>query len=58
MASQAAVITLRHVEGLEIAELADRLGITANNARVRLFRAYEKLRAHPRVRTALGLDEE
>ncbi|MFN3169000.1 MAG: RNA polymerase sigma factor [Phycisphaeraceae bacterium] len=55
--SQAAVITLRHVEGLEIAELADRLGITANNARVRLFRAYEKLRANPRVRAALGLDE-
>ena len=56
-ASQAAVINLRHVEGLEIAELADRLDITANNARVRLFRAYEKLRANPTVRTALGLDE-
>ena len=56
--SQAAVITLRHVEGLEIAELADRLNITANNARVRLFRAYEKLRANPSVRTALGLDEK
>jgi len=56
--SQAAVITLRHVEGLEIAELAERLNITANNARVRLFRAYEKLRASPAVRTALGLDEE
>ncbi|MEM1354775.1 MAG: sigma-70 family RNA polymerase sigma factor [Planctomycetota bacterium] len=56
-ASQAAVINLRHVEGLEIAELADRLDITANNARVRLFRAYEKLRANPVVRTALGLDE-
>jgi RNA polymerase sigma-70 factor (ECF subfamily) len=55
-ASQAAVITLRHVEGLEIAELADRLDITANNARVRLFRAYEKLRANPAVRTALGMD--
>ncbi len=55
--SQAAVITLRHVEGLEIAELAERLGITANNARVRLFRAYEKLRANPQVRAALGLDE-
>lgn len=56
--SQAAVITLRHVEGLEIAELADRLGITANNARVRLFRAYEKLRENPSVRSALGLDAE
>lgn len=55
--SQSAVVTLRHVEGLEIAELADRLGITANNARVRLFRAYEKLRANPNIRTALGLDE-
>lgn len=55
--SQAAVITLRHVEGLEIAELAERLGITANNARVRLFRAYEKLRANPSIRGALGLDE-
>ena len=55
--SQAAVITLRHVEGLEIAELAERLNITANNARVRLFRAYEKLRANPSIRTALGLDE-
>lgn len=55
--SQAAVITLRHVEGLEIAELAERLDITANNARVRLFRAYEKLRENPKVRTALGLDQ-
>ena len=55
--SQAAVITLRHVEGLEIAELAERLNITANNARVRLFRAYEKLRANPTVRKTLGLDE-
>lgn len=55
--SQAAVITLRHVEGLEIAELAERLNITANNARVRLFRAYEKLRANPSIRGALGLDE-
>lgn len=55
--SQAAVITLRHVEGLEVAELADRLGITANNTRVRLFRAYEKLRENPNVRAALGLDE-
>ena len=56
--SQAAVITLRHVEGLEIAELADRLGITANNARVRLFRAYEKLRENQSIRSALGLDQE
>ena len=55
--SQAAVITLRHVEGLEIADLADRLNITANNARVRLFRAYEKLRSNASIRTALGLDE-
>ena len=55
--SQAAVITLRHVEGLEIAELAERLNITANNARVRLFRAYEKLRSNASIRTALGLDE-
>lgn len=55
--SQAAVITLRHVEGLEIAELAERLNITANNARVRLFRAYEKLRANTSIRGALGLDE-
>jgi len=54
--SQAAVITRRHVEGLEIAELAERLDITANNARVRLFRAYEKLRDNPKVRSALGLD--
>jgi len=55
--SQAAVITLRHVEGLEIADLAERLNITANNARVRLFRAYEKLRENPSIRAALGLDE-
>lgn len=55
--SQAAVITLRHVEGLEIAELAERLNITANNARVRLFRAYEKLRENPGVRKALGMDQ-
>ena len=54
--SQAAAITLRHIEGLEIADLADRLGITPNNARVRLFRAYEKLRADPAVRQALTMD--
>lgn len=55
--SQAAVITLRHVEGLEIAELAERLDITPNNARVRLFRAYEKLREDVNVRKALGMDD-
>ncbi|XAL98931.1 sigma-70 family RNA polymerase sigma factor [Phycisphaeraceae bacterium D3-23] len=55
--SQAAVITLRHVEGLDIAELSERLDITPNNARVRLFRAYEKLRASPTVRQALGMDD-
>ena len=55
--SQAAVITLRHVEGLDIADLADRLDITPNNARVRLFRAYEKLRGDASVRQALGMDD-
>ena len=53
--SQAAVITLRHVEGLDIADLSKRLDITPNNARVRLFRAYEKLRANENVRSALGI---
>jgi len=54
--SQAAVITLRHVEGLDIAELSERLNITPNNARVRLFRAYEKLRSNEAVRKTLGMD--
>ncbi|MEM7680574.1 MAG: sigma-70 family RNA polymerase sigma factor [Planctomycetota bacterium] len=54
--SQAEVITLRFVEGLSVAELAERLGITPNAARVRMFRGYERLRANPRLRAALGID--
>ena len=56
--SQAIVLTLRHGEGLELQEIADRLGIENNTVRVRVFRAYEKLRRNPRVRKALGIDDD
>jgi RNA polymerase sigma-70 factor, ECF subfamily len=48
------VITLRHLEGLQVAEIAARLGLTPNAAGVRLFRAYARLRTHPRVRELFG----
>jgi RNA polymerase sigma-70 factor (ECF subfamily) len=54
---QAEVIMLRHFEGLEPKELAAKLGIRENTARVRLFRAYERLRSDPRVRRGLGMPE-
>ena len=53
---QVQVLTLLHLEGLTIAQVADRLGITINTARVRLFRAYERLRTNPRVRRALAME--
>jgi len=52
--SQAAVLTLRHSEQLNIEQIAGRLKISANLVRVRLFRAYERLRASPRLRRAVG----
>lgn len=48
------VVTLRHLEGLTVEELAERLGIKPNAARVRLFRAYERLRMSPRLRQLFG----
>lgn len=55
--NQQEVVNLRHFEGLEIAQISLRLGITENNARVRLFRAYEHLRHDPRVRAALAMPD-
>ena len=52
--SQAAVLTLRHSEQLNIEQIAGRLKISSNLVRVRLFRAYERLRASPRLRRAVG----
>ncbi|MEM6749986.1 MAG: sigma-70 family RNA polymerase sigma factor [Planctomycetota bacterium] len=54
--SQADVLTLRFVEGLSVSELAERLGITPNAARVRMFRGYERLRGNSRLRKALGIE--
>jgi len=51
---QATVITLRHTEQLNIEEIAARLKISPNLVRVRLFRAYERLRSSPRLRRAAG----
>ncbi len=55
--SQADVVTLRHVEGLEVSVLSEQLGITPNAARVRLFRAYERLRADEKVRKACAMED-
>ncbi len=41
---QQEVVALRHFEGLTHQEIADRLGITLNNASVRLHRAESRLR--------------
>jgi len=50
----AVVVTLRHLEGLTVEELSQRLAIKPNAARVRLFRAYERLRMSPRVIELFG----
>jgi RNA polymerase sigma-70 factor (ECF subfamily) len=52
---QSKVLLLRHREGLEPTRIAERLGLSPATVRVRLFRAYEKLRRNPRVRAALGM---
>jgi RNA polymerase sigma-70 factor, ECF subfamily len=53
---QADVLTLRHLEGLDVAQISQRLGIHEVTARARLFRAYENLRTNPRIRKVLGLE--
>lgn len=39
------IITLRYIDGLEIAEIAELLGVSENVVSVRIFRALAKLRA-------------
>ena len=56
--NQAVVITLRFMEGLDLNQIAGRLGLTGNNVRVRLHRGLEKLRGSRRLRMAAGLAEE
>jgi len=56
--NQAAVVTLRFMEGLDLNQIAGRLGLTGNNVRVRLHRGLEKLRSSRRLRIAAGLSEE
>ncbi len=56
--NQAVVVTLRFMEGLDLNQIAGRLGLTGNNVRVRLHRGLEKLRGSRRLRTAAGLAEE
>jgi len=56
--NQAVVITLRFMEGLELNQIAGRLGLTGNNVRVRLHRGLERLRGSRRLRIAAGLTEE
>ena len=56
--NQAVVVTLRFMEGLDLDQIAGRLGLTGNNVRVRLHRGLEKLRGSRRLRLAAGLAEE
>ena len=56
--NQAVVVTLRFMEGLDLNQIAGRLGLTGNNVRVRLHRGLEKLRGSRRLRVAAGLAEE
>ena len=53
---QAVVLTLRHLEGLELSQIASRLGLHEMTVRGRLFRAYESLRASPTIRAVLRMD--
>ena len=53
---QAEVLILRHLEGLETSQIADRLGLHEMTVRGRLFRAYEGLRANPAIRAVLRMD--
>ena len=52
------VVNARHFRGLEIEDIAKDLRVTENSIRVRLFRAYEKLRESAQIRRALGLPPE
>ncbi len=52
------VVNARHFDGLEVEDIAKRFNVTQNSIRVRLFRAYEKLRESAQVRRALGLPAE
>jgi len=52
------VVNARHFDGMEVEDIAKKFGVTENNVRVRLFRAYEKLRESVQVRKALGLPVE
>ncbi len=56
--SQAVVITLRFFEGLDVRQIANRLGILENAVRVRLHRGMENLRQRPRLREMSGADSE
>jgi RNA polymerase sigma-70 factor (ECF subfamily) len=56
--NQAVVVTLRFMEGLGLDQIAERLGLSSNNVRVRLHRGLEKLRGSERLRLAAGLAEE
>ena len=49
------VVNRRHFDGLEISQIAVITGVSENNVRVRLFRAYDRLRESKAVRDALGL---
>jgi RNA polymerase sigma-70 factor, ECF subfamily len=53
---QAEVLTLRHLEGLDLAQIAGRLGLHEMTVRGRLFRAYESLRVNPAIRAVLRMD--
>jgi RNA polymerase sigma-70 factor (ECF subfamily) len=50
-AAQREVITLHWFEGLTFPEIAEILGTTTVAARVRAHRGYERLRAHPELRS-------
>ena len=53
---QAVVVTLRFFEGLDIRQIAGRLGVMENAVRVRLHRGLENLRRRPRLRAMSGVD--
>jgi RNA polymerase sigma-70 factor (ECF subfamily) len=55
--SQAVVITLRFFDGLDVHQIANRLGILENAVRVRLHRGMENLRQRPRLREMSGADQ-
>ena len=52
--NQRQAVLLRHMQGLEVSEIAKLENITPNNARVRLSRAYHTLRANQRLQKAFG----